>query len=36
MSLIDRHKKIMKLFKDFLHTGTLHAVSLDLRTPEEV
>lgn len=35
MSLIDRHKKIMRLFKDFLHTGTLHAVSLDLRTPEE-
>ena len=35
MSTLERHKKIMKLFADLLHSGELHAVSLDLKAPSE-
>ena len=36
LSTIDRHKYIMKLFKNLLQSGELHAISLDLKTPSEV
>ena len=36
MSTIDRHKIIMKLFRDLLQSGELHAISLDLKAPSEV
>lgn len=35
MSVLERHKKIMELFKDLLQSGDLHALSLDLKTPNE-
>tara|TARA_B100000925_G_C21852489_1_gene406387 strand:+ start:410 stop:640 length:231 start_codon:yes stop_codon:yes gene_type:complete len=36
LSILDRHKYIMKLFKNILQSGELHAISLDLKTPSEV
>ena len=36
ISALERHKLIMKLFYDFLQSGELHAISLDLRSPSEV
>ena len=36
LSILDRHKYIMKLFKNLLQSGELHAISLDLKTPSEV
>ena len=36
MSTLERHKIIMKLFKDLLQSGELHAISLDLKAPGEV
>ena len=36
LSTLDRHKYIMKLFKNILQSGQLHAISLDLKTPSEV
>lgn len=36
MSTLERHKIIMKLFKDLLQSGELHAISLDLKAPSEV
>ena len=36
MSILQRHKSIMKLFSDLLQSGELHAISLDLKTPSEV
>ena len=36
MSILQRHKSIMKLFSDLLQSGELHAISLDLKSPSEV
>ena len=36
MSILHRHKSIMKLFSDLLQSGELHAISLDLKSPSEV
>ena len=36
MSVLERHKSIMKLFSDLLQSGELHAISLDLKAPGEV
>ena len=36
MSILERHKKIMKLFSNLLQSGELHAISLDLKAPSEV
>ena len=36
MSVLERHKSIMKLFSDLLQSGELHAISLDLKAPSEV
>ena len=36
MSILERHKIIMKLFTDLLQSGELHAISLDLKAPSEV
>ena len=36
MSILQRHKSIMKLFSDLLQSGELHAISLDLKSPGEV
>ena len=35
MSILQRHKSIMKLFSDLLQSGELHAISLDLKSPSE-
>ena len=36
MSVLERHKSIMKLFSDLLQSGELHAITLDLKAPSEV
>ena len=36
MSILQRHKSIMKLFSGLLQSGELHAISLDLKSPSEV
>ena len=36
MSILQRHKSIMKLFSDLLQSGELHAISLDLKAPSEL
>ena len=36
LSIIERHKSIMKLFTNLLQSGELHAISLDLKAPSEV
>ena len=36
MSILERHKNIMKLFANLLQSGELHAISLDLKAPSEV
>ena len=36
MNALERHKRIMKLFTELLQSGELHAISLDLKAPNEV
>ena len=36
ISILERHKTIMKLFSDLLQSGELHAISLDLKAPSEL
>ena len=36
ISILERHKTIMKLFTDLLQSGELHAISLDLKAPSEL
>ena len=36
MSILQRHKSIMKLFSDLLQSGELHASRVDLKSPSEV
>ena len=36
MSVLERHKSIMKLFSDLLQSGELHALSLSTKSPSEM
>ena len=36
ISILERHKTIMKLFSDLLQSCELHAISLDLKAPSEL
>tara|TARA_B100000674_G_scaffold480060_1_gene479210 strand:+ start:182 stop:412 length:231 start_codon:yes stop_codon:yes gene_type:complete len=36
MNSLERHKRIMRLFSELLQSGELHAISLDLKAPNEV